>query len=92
MAESRKALSEAIEMETESAEGIGAAKAEQDLGQPAVSLNLLKEAIEKERAGLDLLEDGVETLRQALEQRRQALDQQGEILEEIISALSAERR
>jgi hypothetical protein len=92
MAESREALSEAIAMETEATEGIGAAKAEQDLGQPALSLDLLKEAIEKERASLDLLEDGVETLRQALEQRRQALDQQGELLDEIIGALSAERR
>jgi hypothetical protein len=92
MAESREVLSEAIAMETEAAEGIGAAKAEQELGQPELSLNLLKDAIEKERVGLDLLEDGVETLRQALEQRRQALDQQAKILDEVLSVLSVERR
>lgn len=92
MVKSREALSGAISMENEASEGIGAAKAEQELGQPTLSLGLLKEAIEKERTSLDLLENGVETLRQALDQRRQALDQQAQILDEIMTTLSAERK
>lgn len=87
MSESRAALNEAISLEDEAAEGIGAAKAEQELGQPALSLDLLKEAVEKERASLDLLEEGVETLRQAFDRRRQALDQQAKILDQIMTPI-----
>jgi hypothetical protein len=81
-------LSEAIALESEAAEGIEAAKAEHRTQQPAISLGLLKEAIEKERASLDLLDEGVETLRQSLEQRRQTLDRELEILDEVITDLS----
>ncbi len=87
MVESIK-LSEAIALESEAAEGIEAAKAEHRTQQPAISLGLLKEAIEKERASLDLLDEGVETLRQSLEQRRQTLDRELEILDEVITDLS----
>lgn len=88
MSESRAVLNEAMNLETEAAEGIGAAKAEQELGRPALSLDLLKEAVEKERASLDLLDEGVETLRQALDRRREALDQQAEILDQMMTTLS----
>jgi hypothetical protein len=92
MSETREALKDIVRLESEAAEGIGAAKAEQEIGQPALSLGLLREAVEKERAGLDLLDDAVGTLRQALDQRRQALDQQAEILDQVTTALAGKRR
>jgi hypothetical protein len=85
MSESRAVLNEAIDLETEAAEGIGAARAEHELGQPALSLDLLKKAVEKERASLDLLDEGVDTLKQALDRRREALDQQTEILDQMMT-------
>ena len=85
-------ISEAISLDNEAMGGIEAAQAEQESGRPAISLGLLKDSIEKERASLDLLSEGVETLRQSLEQRRQALDEEAEILEQVIRDLTEERR
>jgi hypothetical protein len=81
-------LSEAIALESSAADGIDAAKAEHRSQNPAISLGLLKEAVEKERASLDLLDQGIETLRQSLDQRRQALDRELEILDEVIADIS----
>ena len=90
MVESIK-LNEAIALESEAAEGIDAAMAEHHKKQPAMSLGLLKEAIEKERESLELLDQGVETLRQSVEQRRQVLDRELEILDQVITDLSEPR-
>lgn len=87
MAESRKALKEALEIESEAVEGVEAARAEQELGQSATSAGLLLEAIQKERKSLDLLEEVVESLKQALEERRQALEQQEEILQSMAASM-----
>jgi hypothetical protein len=83
---------DALVMENEAADGIEAAQVEQQSGRSTLSLGLLREAIEKERASLDLLEQGVETLYQSLQQRRQALDQQTEILDQVISQLTQTRQ
>jgi hypothetical protein len=88
MGEPREALKEALEIEAEAVEGVEAARAEQELGQPAISAELLLGAIEKERKSLDLLEEGVETLKQALEERRQALEQQAEILQSLAAGMN----
>jgi len=90
VSEGGAAISEAVALETEAMGGIEAAQAEQQSGRPAISLGLLKEAIEKDRASLDLLSDGVETLRQSLEKRREALDEEAEILEQVLSDLTKE--
>jgi hypothetical protein len=87
VAESRRVVSDALALQREVTEEIDAARAEQESGRPAISLGLLQEAIEKERASLDLLEEGVETVREALEQRRQALDNQAEMLDQLRNEL-----
>ncbi|HEV2834800.1 MAG TPA: hypothetical protein VGW58_05760, partial [Pyrinomonadaceae bacterium] len=69
--------------ESESAEEVQAAVSEKDRGGPAVSLDLLLSAIEKERDSLDLMEQGVETLKQALEERRRSLELQQQVLLEL---------
>ena len=74
----------AVALETEAAEKVDAAKSEQTRGSSSISIDLLIDAIEKERDSLDQLEQGVEMLRQSLEQRRRSLEQQ----EEILNALS----
>jgi len=84
VSEPAKEMNEALAAEAESVERVNAAEAEQERGQPAVSLGLLMQAIEKERDSLDLLEQGMETLRQSLEDRRRALDQQEEILNQLL--------
>jgi hypothetical protein len=87
MLESGKAVEEALAIEGESNDEVEAARVEQQRGQSSLSLGLLVEAIEKERASLDLLDQGVETLRQAVEDRRKALDQQQEILQELVGEM-----
>lgn len=84
-------VGDALVLELEAVEEVDAARSEQVRGEPAVSLDLLSEAIEKEQASLDLLEQGVETLRQSLEQRRRALEQQQEILNDLTDCLRNER-
>jgi len=81
-------MNEAVALEKEAIDNIEAAQGEQQSGRPAMSLGLLKDAIEKERAGLDLLSDSVETLRRSVEQRRHALDEQAEIVEQVIRELT----
>jgi hypothetical protein len=83
MAQSRESVEEAVALSTESAEGVEAAMSEKDRGGPAVSLGLLLEAIEKERASLELMEQGVETFRDAIEQRRRSLELQEQVLLEL---------
>lgn len=76
-------MEEAVALGSESAEGVEAAMTEKDRGGPAVSLGLLLEAIEKERASLELMEQGIETLREAIEQRRRSLEMQQQVLIEL---------
>jgi hypothetical protein len=87
MLESGKAVKEALAIEAESNDEVEAARVEQERGQSSSSLGLLLEAIEKERASLDLLDEGVETLRQAVEDRRKALEQQREILHQLVEKM-----
>ncbi len=81
----------AVALELEAAEQVDAAKSEQIRGDPSISLDLLLDAIEKERDSLDLLEQGVETLRQSLEQRRRSLEKQQEILSALADCLIKKR-
>jgi hypothetical protein len=87
MSESGEAVKEALAIEAESNDEVEAARVEQQRGQSTLSLGLLLEAIEKERASLNLLDEGVETLRQAVEDRRKALEQQQEILHELVESM-----
>ena len=87
MLESGEAVKEALAIGAESNDEVEAARVEQQRGQPGVSLGLLLEAIEKERASLNLLDEGVDTLRQAVEDRRKALEQQQEILNELVESM-----
>lgn len=80
-----EAMKEAIAIEAEALEGVEAARAEQQRGEPSVSFDLLIEAIGKERQSLDLLEQAVETLQQSLENRRDALEKQEELLQQLMN-------
>ena len=80
----------AVALETEAAEKVDAAKSEQTRGSSSISIDLLIDAIEKERDSLDLLEQGVETLRHSFEQRRRSLEQQQEILNALADCLIKE--
>jgi hypothetical protein len=80
----------AVALELEAAEQVEAAKSEQTRGESSLSVDLLIDAIKKERDSLDLLEQGVEMLRQSLEQRRRSLEQQEEILNALTDCLIKE--
>jgi len=80
MAQSREAVDEAVQLQTEATEEVEAAMTEKDRGGPAVSVGLLLDAIEKERNSLELMEQGIETLREAIEQRRRSLELQQQVL------------
>lgn len=82
-----EAMKEAIAIEAEALDGVEAARAEQQRGQPKMSFDLLIDAIGRERESLDLLEQAVETLHQSLESRRDALEKQEELLEELMKEL-----
>lgn len=94
MCEAVRAVGENVEgavaLEFEAAEQVNAAQSEQSRGEGPISVDLLIDAIEKERDSLDLLEQGVETLRQSLEQRRRSLEQQQEILSALADCLIKE--
>ena len=90
MAQSRESVEGAVALESESAEEVQAAVSEKDRGGPRVSLGLLLSAIEKERASLDLMEQGIETLGQALEERRRSLELQQQVLLELSECIHEE--
>ena len=77
MANSSEAVKEAIAMQAEAVEDVEAAEVEQKRGASSVSIDLLIDAVRKEREGLDKLEEGIEVLRSSLEERRHALDRHG---------------
>ncbi len=85
MRDSTEAVKEAVAMQAEALEDVEAAEVEQQRGAPSVSLDLLIDAVRKEREGLDKLEQGIDVLREALEERRRALDRQDEILEQLVN-------
>jgi len=87
---SRENVEGAVALELEAAEQVDAAQSEQTRGESSLSIDLLIDAMEKERDSLDLLEQGVETLRQALEERRRSLEQQHEILNALADCLIKE--
>ena len=91
MVHSREQVEGAVALELEASEQVDAARSEQSRGTDSISLDLLMDAMEKERDSLDLLEQGIETLRQSLEQRRKSLEQQQEIISSLADCLSNER-
>jgi len=80
-------VKEAIAMQAEAVEDVEAAEVEQQRGASTVSVDLLIDAVRKERAGLDKLEQGIEVLRESLDERRHALDRQDEIFEQLMEEL-----
>lgn len=83
MTETADAVSKAIAAEAEANDNVQAAQAEESQNA-ALSLDLLSEAITKEREGLDKLEEGIHLIQQALDERRRGLDQQEELLTRLI--------
>ncbi len=83
MSKTGDAVTKAIAAEAEANDNVQAAQAEESQNA-AVSLDLLNEAISKEREGLDKLEEGLRAIQQALEERRRGLDQQEELLTRLI--------
>jgi hypothetical protein len=80
----------AAALEFEASEQVDAAQSEQTRGESSISVDLLIDAMEKEKDSLDLLEQGVETLRQSLDQRRRSLEKQQEILNALADCLIKE--
>jgi hypothetical protein len=87
MTDTAEAVKQAIEMQAAAAEDVEAAQVEQQRGAPSVSVDLLIDAVRKEREGLDKLEQGIAVLRESLEDRRRALDRQDEILGQLVTKL-----
>jgi hypothetical protein len=87
MTDSSEAVKEAIAMQAEAADDVEAAEVEQQRGAPRVSIDLLIDAVRKEREGLDKLEQGIDVLRASLEERRRALDRQDEILGQLVNQI-----
>ena len=83
MPKSGEAMKEALAIEAESMDEVGAARVEQGRGEPELSIGLFLQSLAKERESLELFEQGIETLKQAVEDRRRALDQQEELLNEF---------
>ena len=90
MAQSREAIDEAVQLQTEATEEVEAAVSEKDRGGPSVSVGLLLDAIEKERDSLELMEQGIETLREAIEQRRRSLELQQQVLLDLSEGYQVE--
>ena len=80
----------AVALQSEAGEQVEAAVAEGERGESSVSIELLLEAIGKERESLGMIESGLDTLRLAVDQRRRAIDQQEELLSELLESLSKE--
>ena len=78
------AVKDAVRIEAEAVEGVDAAQAEQQRGEPRVSIGLLIEAVEKEKQSLDVLEESLDAIRVSLEDRRRALDKQQELLGDLV--------
>ena len=74
-------MEDANRLQTEAAEELEAARAEQQRGEQAGSSELLKEAVEKEQAAIELQEQALDQQRQAIGERRKALEQQKQKLE-----------
>lgn len=91
MTNSSEAVKEAIAMQAEAAEDVEAAEVEQRRGAASLSIDLLLDAVRKEREGLDKLEQGMDVLRESLEERRRALDRQDEILEQLVNRVSNDK-
>lgn len=90
MAQSREAVDEAVQLQTEATEEVEAAVSEKDRGGPGVSVGLLLDAIQKERDSLELMEQGIETLREAIEQRRRSLELQQQVLTDLSESYQQE--
>ena len=79
-------MQEAMRLQTEAAEELEAARAEHERGEEAVSLELLKEAAEKEQEALELQEQAIAEQRRAAEERHQAFEQQKQELDELLGS------
>lgn len=74
-------------LESGSAESVEAAVAESGRGNSPFSISLLLDSLEKERAGLDSIEDALKALRISLSERRHAIGQQEEMLRDLADFL-----
>ena len=90
MIDSDDTMNEAMRLQSEAAEELEAARAEQQIGSPTVSLQLLRDAIEKEREGLDLQEQSLIKQREAIQERRKSLEQQEQVLDELLTQMAGQ--
>jgi hypothetical protein len=90
MMRTEESVEGAVALQSEAGEQVEAAVAERERGESSVSIELLLEAIGKERKSLDMIDSSLETLRLAMDQRRRAIDQQQEILSELVECLNKE--
>ncbi len=86
MKDSNEMMQEAIRLQTEAAEELEAARAEQQRGEQAVSVELLKEAVDKEQAAIKLQEQAIDEQREAVEERHRAFEQQRQDLDESLGS------
>jgi hypothetical protein len=90
MMRTEESVEGAVALQSEAGAQVEAAVAERERGESSVSMELLLEAIGKERESLDMIDSSLETLRLAMDQRRRAIDQQQEILSELVECLNKE--
>ncbi len=76
MEDTSEMMQEAMRLQTEAAEELESARAEQQRGAQAISSELLKEAVEKEQAAIELQEHALAEQRRAVEERHKAFEQQ----------------
>ena len=81
MEDANEMMQEAVRLQTEAAEELEAARAEQQRGEQAASSELLKEAVEKEQEALKLQEQALAQQRREVEERHKVFDQQKQELE-----------
>ena len=86
MEEANEMMQQAMRLQTEAAEELEAARAEQQRGEEGVAVELLKEAAEKEQEALELQEQALAEQRAAAEERHKAFEQQKQELDELLGS------
>ncbi len=81
MEDTSEMMQEAMRLQTEAAEELESARAEQQRGAQAISSELLKEAVEKEQAALELQAQALAQQHQVVEERHKAFEHQKQELE-----------
>jgi hypothetical protein len=84
-------INDAATLESEAANEVEAAIVEGNRGNAPFTIELLLNAMQRERESLDAIDKSLDTLRLSLEQRRRAIDQQEEALRDLSESLTTRR-